>query len=237
MFNCIIVDDQPESLDLLKDHISKTPQLKLVYMTTEPKEALSYIYENKPDIIFLDIEMPGLSGIEFVEAIKSKWGNDIPKVVFITGYSQYALEGYEHGVTDYLLKPASFSRYSKCISRILDDLNKHNFSEKPNFFFIEEDNKRVKINCDNIIYIEGAGNYIILFTKESRKIIYKSLNAILEVLPHNKFMRVHKSFIVAIDHIQAIKGNELIIKIKDIDNQIPIGITYKDNVLKQLGIN
>jgi two-component system, LytTR family, response regulator len=237
MYKCVIVDDQPEALDLIRDHLLKMPQLQLLQMTTDPAEAIAFINTNKPDIIFLDIEMPGLSGIEFVDNIKAKWGNDMPKIVFTTGYSQYAMDGYEYGVTDYLLKPISFARFSKCIDRIIDELNKRHTHEKLNFFFIEENGKKSKIDFENIVYVEGAGNYIIIASSETKKIVYKSMNAIQEILPGSKFIRVHKSYIVSIDKVKAIRGNQLIINTKENDKQVPIGITYKENVFKRLGIN
>jgi two-component SAPR family response regulator len=113
MYTCIIVDDQTEAVVLIKDHVTKIPSLSLLLATTEPVEALAFLDKNKPDIIFLDIEMPGITGIEFIENNKARWGNNMPKVVFTTGYSNYALSGYEHGVKDYLLKPVSFIRFKK----------------------------------------------------------------------------------------------------------------------------
>jgi DNA-binding LytR/AlgR family response regulator len=206
-------------------------------MTTDAIAALAFLDTNKPDIIFLDIEMPSLTGIEFIDNLKAKWGNNIPKIVLTTGYSDYALSGYEHGVIDYLLKPITFNRFKKCTDRILDELDKRNTrADKPGFFFAEEDGQKVKINFDDIVYVEGAGNYIVIVTCENKKVIYKSMNAIQELLPCDKFMRVHKSYIVAIDKVQAIRGNEISVNIKDGDKNIPIGITFKENVLKQLGI-
>ncbi len=238
MFTCIIVDDQTEAVDLIKDHVLKIPTLSLLLSTTDPLEALTFLENNKPDIIFLDIEMPDITGIAFIENVKSRWGNNMPKFVFTTGYSNYALNGYEQGVVDYLLKPVSFIRFKKCVDRIIDDLNKQtkNF-EKPDYFFVDDDGKKLKINFDNIIYVEGAGNYIIIVTPESKKIIYKSMNAIQDILPSDRFIRVHKSYIVAANRILAIRGNQITLDIKSPDKVIPIGITYKENVLKKLGIN
>jgi two-component system, LytTR family, response regulator len=238
MYTCIIVDDQPEAVGLIKDHVSKVPQLSVLLMSTDSIEALTFLDKTKPDIIFLDIEMPGMSGIEFIENIKAKWGNNMPKVVFITGNCEYALSGYEYGVVDYLLKPISFVRFKKCIDRIIDDLDKRNTpAERPNFFFVEDNGKKVKINFDDIIYIEGAGNYIIIVTGEIKIVIYRTMNALQELLPDNKFMRVHKSYILAINKVQAIRGNELMISVKNTEMNIPIGVTYKENVMKQLGLN
>jgi len=238
MLTCIIVDDQTEAVDLIKDHVIKIPSLSLLLATTEPVEALAFLDKNKPDIIFLDIEMPDITGIAFVENIKNRCGNNMSKFVFTTGYSNYALNGYEQGVVDYLMKPVSFVRFKKCVDRIIDDLNKQiKPSEKPDFFFVDDDGKKIKINFDNIIYIEGAGNYIIIVTPEAKKIIYKSMNAMQDILPCDKFIRVHKSYIVAASRILAIRGNQITLDIKSPEKTIPIGITYRENFLKQLGIN
>jgi two-component system, LytTR family, response regulator len=238
MYTCIIVDDQKEAVDLIRDHVQKISKLSIQLMTTDSIEALTFLDNNKPDIIFLDIEMPDLTGIEFIENIKTKWGNNIPKVVFTTGYSEYALSGYEHGVADYLLKPVTFSRFKMCVDRIIDELNQHNtIPEEKLFFFVEDKGQKVKINFGDIIYIEGAGNYITIVMDESKKMIYKSLSAMHDILPSDKFLRVHKSYIVAISRVHAIKGNNVIVKVKDVTKGIPLGIKYKDNVLKCLGIN
>jgi two-component system, LytTR family, response regulator len=237
MYTCIIVDDQTEAVDLIRDHVQKIPKLSIQLMTTDSLEALSSLDNNKPDIIFLDIEMPGLTGIEFIEIVKTKWGNNMPKIVFTTGYSNYALSGYEHGVADYLLKPITFIRFKMCTDRIIDELDKRNSTTEKNlFFFVEDKGQKVKIVLDDIIYIEGAGNYIIIFMNESKKMIYKSLNAMQDLLPSDKFIRVHKSYFVAINKIHSVKGNNVIVKVKDTLKDIPLGIKHKENVLKHLGI-
>lgn len=238
MYSCVIVDDQKGAIDLLTNHISKVPSLKLVFKTTDPFEGLTYYDSHNSDILFLDIEMPGISGIEFIENLKAKWGNNIPKIVLITGYTEYALSGYEFGVFDYILKPATFTRFKKSIDRIINEFGKRTTaSDTPNFFFLEENGKKIKTNFSEIVYIEGAGNYIIIVTLDSKKIIYKSMTTMWNQMPPDKFMRVHKSYIVAIDKIIAVRGNELMVNVKDIEINIPIGITYKDFILKQLGIS
>jgi DNA-binding LytR/AlgR family response regulator len=237
MYTCIIVDDQPEAVNLIRDHVLKTSLLSLELATTDPVEALSFLDKNKPDIIFLDIEMPEITGIDFIENAKVRWGNNIPKIVFTTGSINYALSGYEHGVVDYLLKPITFARFRKCVDRIIDGLEKYKDADKQNFFFVEDDGKKIKINFDDILYIEGAGNYIIIATTHANKIIYKSMNAVQVLLPCDKFIRAHKSFIVAINKILAIRGTQIMMDSKNSEKIIPIGITYKDNVLKQLGIS
>lgn len=238
MFTCIIVDDQPEAVNLITDHVLKTPELSLSFATTDSIAALTYLDKHKPDIIFLDIEMPEFSGIDFLENIKARWGNDIPKVVFTTGYGDYALSGYEYGVYDYILKPVSFSRFKKGVDRIIDDLNKHNKQQLPklDFFFIEEEGRKVKIDLDDLVYIEGAGNYVVLYMQDTRKTIYKSMNTMQDVLPSDQFMRIHKSYIIALSKIKALRGNEIIITINAAEKNIPIGITYKEKLEQKLGI-
>ena len=236
MYTCIIVDDQEEAVKLVKDHVLKIPQLSILLTTTDSIAALSFLDNNKPDIIFLDIEMPNITGIEFIQNMKAKWGNDIPKVVFTTGYTDYALSGYEHGVVDYLLKPITFSRFKKCTDRIIDDLDKHNNTlDKQKFFFVEDEGKKVKIDFDDIIYVRAEGNYVGVVNAKNKITIYKSMNAMQDQLPCDKFLRVHKSYIVAVDKIQAVSGNDIILKFNN--EMIPIGLTYKDQVLRQLGIS
>lgn len=237
MYTCLIVDDQTEAVELIKDHVSKVPQLSLQFATTDAVDALAFLDTHKPDVIFLDIEMPGITGIEFIENLISRWGNDIPKVVFTTGYGEYALTGYEHGVFDYIMKPVTFARFKKCTDRFIDELDRRVKAGKPDFFFVEEEGKKTKLKFDNIEYVEGAGNYIVIVTPENKKIVYRTMNSMQEILPADKFIRVHRSYIVAIDKIHAVKGNELVIKGTKGDKPVPIGISYKTEVMKLLGLN
>jgi DNA-binding LytR/AlgR family response regulator len=238
MYSCVIVDDQSDAINLIVDHIAKVPILSLVLKTTNPFEALAFFDNNRADILFLDIEMPDISGIEFIESLKSKWGNNLPRIILITGFTDYALSGYEYGVFDYIIKPITFTRFKKCIDRISNEpVNILPNDEKPKFFFIEENGRKIKTNFADIVYIEGAGNYIVIVTVDSKKILYKSMTMMWNQLPHDRFLRVHKSYIIAIDKIHSLRGNELIVIVKNSEINIPIGITYKENILKQLGIN
>jgi len=236
MYTCIIVDDLKEAVDLIKDHVLKIPQLSILLSTTDAIAALAFLCDNKPDIIFLDIEMPYLTGIEFVENLKAKWGNNMPKVVFTTGHPDYAISGYEHGVFDYILKPITFARLKKCTDRIIDELDKRNNTDK-DFFFAEDEGKKIKINFDDIVFVKAEGNYVGLVSNEYRITIYKSMNTMQVQLPCDKFIRVHKSFIVSIAKMQAVNGNDIMLKFNNEIISIPIGLTYKENVLRQLGIS
>jgi two-component system LytT family response regulator len=238
MYTCIIVDDQLDAAELLKGHVLKVPKLSLQLITTDSIAALTFLDNNKPDIIFLDIEMPGLSGIEFTGNIKAKWGNNAPKIVFTTGHPDYALTGYEHGVSDYLVKPIYFSRFKKCTDRIIDELDKLNTAPgNPGYFFVEEVGKKTKINMDEIIYIKAAGNYVTIVTTGNKITTYDTMSRIQELLPCDKFIRVHKSYIIAVRKIRSVNSNEIVMNTNHGEERIPIGVKFKNDILKQLGIS
>ncbi len=237
-YNCIVVDDQEEAINLIKDHINKIPQLALMYASTKSIDVLAFLDSNKPDIMFLDIQMPEFTGIDLIENMKERWGHNIPHVVLTTGHIDYTLSGYELGVSDYILKPVTFKRFKKSVDRILNDLDKQRTAEPiHNFFFADVDGKKVKIDFNDILYIEAARNYIIIVMEENKHIIYKSMNSIMEILPKDIFIRIHKSYIMAIDKIESVRGSEILIERKNKKVNIPIGITYKKGVLKALNIS
>lgn len=230
----MVVDDQRQSNELVVDHIKSIPSLELKFASTDPIDALNFLDNEKVDCIFLDIEMPALSGIEFIEALKARHGNAMPKIILITGYDQYALTGYDHGVFDYLLKPVSFKRFKISIDRLMGS-----FSKNPpvhDFFFTDVDGAKVKISYNDVVWIEGAGNYITIITGERKMMSYRSMQDIIQILPEEQFIRVHKSFIVSLRHIQAVRGNEVILLLDKKQQNIPIGVTYKEKLLKTLRI-
>lgn len=236
MYSCLIVDDQKEAVDLIKDHILKTPSLTFQNSFTDPIEALGYLDQHKVDVIFLDIEMPEMTGLDFIESLKEKWGTELPKIVLETGFSDYALDSYEYGVADYIMKPVSYKRFIKAVDRIINDLNRLKPTQNGvDFFFADVDGKKIKINFKDIIYLEGARNYLIIATQNKRMITYRSMGSVEELLPKNKFIRVHKSYIVAIDQIESLNGGKIVVNVKE-DKNIPIGITYRKDVLRQLQI-
>lgn len=237
MYTCIIVDDQEESINLIKDHIGNIPWLKLLYSFTNPVEALAFIDETKPDIIFLDIEMPEMNGIDVTETLKEKWGNNIPHVVFITGFNEYALDGFDLGVSDYLLKPVTFKRFKKAVDRVVNDLDNQNRKEtSTGFLFVDSENQKTRVNFEDILYIEGARNYITIFTKEKRYMLYKSVKSMIDILPATVFIRIHKSYLVSVNKIVALNDNKLSLYIDNKEVKLPIGNTYKKEVYKRLNI-
>jgi two-component system, LytTR family, response regulator len=232
---CMVVDDQIESTELLADHIKNISSFDLKYVTTNPIEALSLLERDKIDCIYLDIEMPQMSGLEFIDAMKESIARPIPRIILITAYDQYAVSGYDYGVFDYLLKPVSYKRFKISAERILASFNSNEIPRE--FLFLDIDGKKVRLNFAEIMMVEGAGNYIIIWTVNKKLICYKTMSSILELLPSSKFLRVHKSFIISIACIDSIRGNEVFIRINGAVKNIPIGVTYKNSLLEFLQIN
>jgi len=228
MINCIALDDEPLALDLLEDNINKVPFLNLIKKCNNTIEALDLLNTEKIDLIFLDIEMPNISGINFLKSLKNK-----PMVIFITAYEKYALEGFELDVLDYLLKPVSFERFHKAASKALEYYNYLNSNEisrntTNRYIFVKADYKIIKINIDDILYIEGLKDYIKIYAGSKPILTLSSLKSIENKLPHKDFVRVHKSFIISIQRIESISKS----RIKIIDKEIPISENYRDNFFK-----
>jgi DNA-binding LytR/AlgR family response regulator len=236
-YTCIIVDDQNEAVALICDHAAKIGELEVALATTDPLEAIAYLGKHKVDMIITDIEMPEITGLDLIESLRDKQGSEMPRIVLTTGYHEYALKGYEYGITDYLMKPVSFKRFRKSMDRVLGELGRmNNAGAQHDFFFADTDGRKIKIRFRDILYIEAARNYIIIVTGEAKHIVYRSMSSILEVLPGGKFIRVHKSYIMAIDSIESVRGAEIMLTRKNKEVYIPIGLTFKKEVLKKLNI-
>jgi two-component system LytT family response regulator len=225
MINCIAVDDEPLALKLLQDNISKVPFLKLVSACNDAFEAMKALQENKIDLVFIDIQMPGLTGLQFIGSLENK-----PLVIFITAYKQYALESYDLSVVDYLVKPVALDRFIKACNRgkelhELKIIKQQPFAE---YFFLNVDYSQVKVMFDDIIWIEGLGDYVKVNLKSTKKpiVVRTSLKAIETELPPNKFIRIHKSYIIAISEITAVRKNSVFIK----EMELPVGETFRETV-------
>ncbi|MBK0381983.1 response regulator transcription factor [Pedobacter sp. SD-b] len=239
MINCLVVDDEPLACDIIEDYISKIPFLNLYKSLQSPIEALSLVQEDKIDLVFLDVQMPELTGIQFLKIANGKC-----KTILTTAYPQYALEGYEHNVVDYLLKPIAFDRFYKAAQKAQDLINNNpsqnlvtitettaapqTFSH--DFIFVKTEYKIQKIYLDDILFIEGLKDYISIYTKTERIITLQSMKKIDEALPNHLFVRVHKSYIVALDKIESIERSRIIIG----DKIIPIGDTHRDYFYKMI---
>lgn len=231
-YTCIAIDDEFPATQVIEAFIKKIPDLQLVNSFTHAKEALLYVNENEVDIIFLDIQMPEINGIEFSQSLRNK-----PKIIFTTAYDQYAVEGFKLEAIDYLLKPFSFDRFiiasNKAIKQIELERNAtsspENFSEKA-FISVKSDYKLHKIFLEDIDYIEGLKAYVSIFVKGKRHIVLESLKNLEESLPNNQFIRVHKSYIVPVNKIKLMEGNMLDLEMK----KIPIGKSYKEVVMREV---
>jgi two-component system LytT family response regulator len=227
MINCIAVDDEPLALKLLQDNISKIPFLKLVSACNDAFEAMKALQENIIDLVFIDIQMPGLTGLQFIGSLKNK-----PLVIFITAYKQYALESYDLSVVDYLVKPVALDRFIKACNRAKEFHELKTIKQQPfaEYFFLNVDYSQVKVTFDDIIWIKSLGDYVRVNLKSTTTplIVRISLKAIETELPPNKFIRIHKSYLIAIAEITAVRKNSVFIK----EMELSIGETFRETVEK-----
>ena len=228
MITCVIIDDEPLAAELLQSYVSHEAELKLLRSFNDALTAADFIRANKVDLIFLDIQMPHLNGIELLKSL------DVPPIViFTTAYSEYAVQGFELDAIDYLLKPFDRIRFQRAVAKVCEyqkSLDRKEASSNP-YIFIKSEYKIYKINFDDIRYIEGLDDYIKIHTTNSRPLLtIMPLKVIIEKLPQDKFARVHRSYIISYSHIESVQNKR--IKIGDIT--IPISSTYSDSISKVL---
>ncbi|MGZ8549697.1 MAG: LytR/AlgR family response regulator transcription factor [Chitinophagaceae bacterium] len=233
MLTCIAVDDEPLALTLLEDNISKVPFLKLVAKCADAFEAMKVLQEQTIDLVFIDIQMPGLTGLQFIESLTQK-----PMVILITAYKQFALEGYALNVVDYLVKPVELKRFMAACNKTWELYQLKNAANRPfnqplDYFFVNADYRLVKIMYNEITWIEGLRDYLKIHLKSSAKPVITRMNLkdIEEQLPASKFLRIHKSFIVGIESITSVRKNSVFIN----EMELPVGETYRDSIKKITG--
>ena len=233
MINCIIVDDEQHAIDILIHYVNQTPFLNLTGTTTNPIEAMEMVSKQKVDLVFLDIQMPELSGIDFIKAINGK-----VKIILTTAYSEFAIESYELDVVDYLLKPIRLPRFLSAVQKAVKELDDHS-QEKPSstgadddYIFVktESKGKLLKINLDEIDFIEGMKNYVAIHCAGKKTLVYTSMKELEEKLSGKQFIRVHKSFIIPIAKITGIEGN--LLRIKNVSAEVLIGENYKAGLME-----
>jgi DNA-binding LytR/AlgR family response regulator len=236
---CIVVDDEFPARALLQDYISKFPDLELLGSFSSPVNAMSAIQAGGCDVLFLDIQMPDINGVDFLKSLTRK-----PLVVFTTAYQEYAIEGYQLDVMDYLLKPFSFERFVKTINKINERMIKpapaaqgaiaspDMVADLNQFIAIKADHKVHRIKYDQIVYIEGLREYVTFYLKNEKIITLESLRNLENTLPYNRFLRVHKSYIVNSQHVKSLYGNQLVME--GVQQPIPIGKLYRDDVQERL---
>lgn len=230
IIRCIAIDDEPLALDKMEDYILKVPFLKLEAKFDNAISAIEYLKEHEIDLIFLDIQMEGLSGIQMLEALKVR-----PKVVLTTAYDQFAMKGYDLDVTDYLLKPIPFERFLKAVDKIYEIMQVKqktapspeamvaHHSSRDEFIFVKTEYRLEKVNFKDILFIEGMKDYLRIHCPDKRIMTLMSFMKMEQLLPADMFVRVHKSFIVSLEKIQSIERNHIRIS----EHRIPIGESYR----------
>ena len=235
MIKAIIVDDEPLALDVLETYIAQLPELELVAICENALEAREVLKEHDVDLMFLDINMPQLTGIDFLKTLSVK-----PNFIFTTAHPYYAVEGFELNAIDYLMKPIPLERFMKAVNKVIDmQVGETSTPEKKkeNFIFVKADKKLIKVNFDDILYIEGLKDYVIIRQKEGRVITLHTMKSLESKLPDHIFKRIHRSYIVNIGAINAIVGNMIELKEKSQVKHIPIGKNYREDLLKVINKN
>lgn len=227
---CIIVDDKPLAIDILKAYIGKTAFLELVYTAQNPLDALAYIAQHAADVLFLDIQMPELNGMGLMRLINGRL-----KVILCTAYAEYALEGYEHDVIDYLLKPVSFERFYKAALKAQKLFEGSTVvqpavpvQEAARSIFIKTEYKLQQVELNQVLFVEARQNYIALHLPQKQLLSLQNIKSMEEKLPAAQFVRVHKSYIVAIDKIESVEKGRIVIA----GHSIPIGENYREHFFR-----
>jgi len=227
-YKCYIVDDEPLALKVIEQHLSKFPGFVVAGKSTDPIEALAELKHLQPDLLFIDIQMPEITGLEFIESIQTK-----PDVVITTAYREFAVQAFDLNALDYLVKPISFKRFVKTIDKFLEHRKLPAALPPPPaepYMYVRSDRKEVKVKINEILYVEGVKDYVKIVLKDQRILTKTSIGNFLELLPSDRFVRVHKSFIVALLMMSAYSAQGVEIN----DMQIPIGRVYKQAFLDMM---
>ncbi|MBO9731490.1 MAG: response regulator transcription factor [Chitinophaga sp.] len=233
VIECLIVEDEPIARDILVNYCGQIPNLQVKGIMENAIDAWTFLQNNSVDLIFLDIEMPQLDGLRFLETLKNP-----PFIVFTTAYTEYAVKAFELAVSDYLLKPFSFERFLIAVDRVLSQMNARNgmnlssTATDTDYIFIKAEGKIFRIRYEEILYAEASGNYSTLVTRSGRFLPNMPFSNLEELLPAASFIRVHRSFIINKSQISYIEGNRVFIE----KNEIPIGNNYRETMLKKLGL-
>lgn len=228
---CIVVDDEALARKLLKTYIAQVPHLELVATCKNPMDALQVLQSHKIDVMFLDIQMPQITGIHFLKMLTQK-----PLVVFTTAYEKYALEGYTLDVIDYLLKPFSFERFFQAITKVSNRLQPVTIAQtttqtlEKDYILVKSEHKIHRLKYQDILYIQSMQSYVSYYTSKERILSLNTMKKLEVELPQNQFLRIHKSYIVAIDKIELLEGNQVVIG----KAKLPIGASYREAVMKRV---
>lgn len=225
MISAIAIDDEPKAIDVIRHHVEKIEDINLIVCFNEPGEALKFLQQNPIDLIFLDINMPNMSGLDLLKKL-----NSCPAVIFTTAYASFALESYDFNAVDYLLKPFDFERFCTAIDKVKE--RRFIADQKKQYFFIKDGIKKMKIRYDDILFIKGSGNYLEINTTDKVYVPRMTFNEIIERLHGNNFIRVHLSYIINMDKIESIEHNHIFIS----SNKIPISNGFREQVQMRLDL-
>jgi DNA-binding LytR/AlgR family response regulator len=226
MMNCLIVDDDSLSRHIIQEYIERTDFLHLIASCSSAIEAVNIIRYENIDLIFLDVEMPEMSGLEFIKTLDAK-----PQIILVTAHEKYAVEAFDYEVTDFIVKPIAYSRFLKAVSKAKREKSaRQNTPSNLNSIFVKIESRIIKINIKDIIFIEALADYIMLVTTAEKYIVHSTMKGIENKLPAKDFMRFHRSYIVRLDRIESIDENTLIINRK----LIPIGGSYRKYLMEQI---
>jgi len=224
MIRAIAIDDEPRALNIIKSHATKVSFLNLAATFTDPFQGIEYINEHAPDVVFLDINMPDISGLQLLNNLTKN-----PLIIFTTAHSEYAVKSYEVEAVDYLLKPFDYARFLLAVTKAKEKLGTSNQSINP-FFFVNTGNQKQRLFYDDIYYIEGEGNYVNYYTEKGKTMVRSTIKKTLVLLPKDRFIQLHRSYVVALPWIDKIEDNHVVIGAK----RIPIGATYRIDFLQKI---
>lgn len=232
MYRCIIIDDEPIAIRIIRNHLSVFTDFEIVAECSNALEAMPVLQKENIDLLFCDIQMPQITGIEFIRSLSYP-----PKVIFTTAYRDYAIDAFELNVVDYLLKPISFERFTKAINHFLElqkapSVSTSEVQETRDFIFLKADKKHHKINLTDILYFESLGDYVIAYTNDQKIVTKERISHLPDLLPAKRFMQIHRGYIVSIDKIESIGAGFVEINGK----KLPVGRNYKPDVQKLLSL-
>jgi two-component system LytT family response regulator len=235
--NCIAIDDEPLALDIISEFCTKISYLNLIGTFTNPMDAVELLNSNEIDLIFLDIHMPHINGLEFLKLLYNP-----PLIIYVTAYKEHAFQGFEYDAVDYLIKPFSFDRFTKSINKAYQFLKLKNLGESTcedklgiscGFIMVKVEYSTIRVNLDDILYIEGLKDYVKIYSGVKPILTKTTMKNIVEKLPPDRFLRVHKSYIVSVDKIDMIENNRIIIG----KERIPVGESFRIPFLKMVNRN
>ncbi len=227
---CLLVDDEPRAHVVLKNYIGKVAELEVLHSTTSSVEAFSYLQSHSVDLLFLDIEMPELTGLELLEALQNP-----PRVIITSAHSEFALDSYNFNVIDYLLKPIPFNRFLRAVNKVLQQNQPERTEEEPaapakDHFFIKEDGISKRLAYADILYVNSFGNYVRIYTTEGKHMVADTMKHLEDTLPTEHFQRIHKSYLINLSKVEQAHGKLVFIN----GQELPVGNAYKQGLLERL---